>query len=46
LATGADATGGTAIVDNFQVNGPLPEPGSALVMLSGLAITATRRRRR
>ncbi len=46
LATGPNGAGGTATVDNFQVTGPLPEPSSALVMLAGLAITATRRRRR
>jgi hypothetical protein len=46
LATGPNGAGGTATVDNFQVTGPLPEPGSALMMLAGLAITATRRRRR
>jgi hypothetical protein len=47
LATlAAGAGGGIATVDNFQVTGPLPEPGSALVILAGLAITATRRRRR
>jgi hypothetical protein len=46
LSTGTNGAGATATVDNVVVTGPVPEPGSAVMIVAALGLTTLRRRHR